>query len=118
MNPPFTPVNVANLSVELKHHPYQHFAASVLHDLQWGCNIGYTGPRSARITPNLKSALLHPDAVSAALAKEVFNWPHRRSLSLSTYPQSPMLPTWGSTQEGRHLAHYNGSLLPPWFFNQ
>ena len=45
----------------------------LLHDLQWGCNIGYTGPRSARITSNLKSSLLHPDAVSAALAKEVSN---------------------------------------------
>ena len=73
LTPPSTPVNIANLSTELKHHPNQQFATSLLHDLQWGCHVGYIGPRFARITPNLTSALLHPDAVSAALAKEVSN---------------------------------------------
>ena len=73
LTPPSTPVNVANLSTELKHHPNQQFVTSLLHDLQWGFHVGYTGPCFARITPNLTSALLHPDAVSAALAKEVSN---------------------------------------------
>ena len=73
LGPPSTPVNLPSLSAELKHYPDQQFTASLLHDLQWGCNIGYTGPRSARITPNLKSAHLHPGAISAALAKEVSN---------------------------------------------
>ena len=72
-SPPSTPVNITNLTAELKHHPDQQYAASLLHNLQWGCNIGYTGPRFARITPNLKSAHLHPEAISAALAKEVSN---------------------------------------------
>ena len=71
--PPSTPVKVANLSTELKHHPNQQFVTSLLHDLQWGCHVGYTSPCFARITPNLTSALLHPDTVSAALAKEVSN---------------------------------------------
>ena len=73
LTPSSTPVNIANLSTELKHHPDQQFVTSLLHDLQWGCHVGYTGPRFARITPNLTSALRHPDAVSAALAKEVPN---------------------------------------------
>ena len=63
LSPSSTPVNITNLTAELKHHP----------DLQRGCNIGYTGPRFARITPNLKSAHLHPEATLAALAKEVSN---------------------------------------------
>ena len=63
LDPPSTPVNIVFLSAELKHHPDEQFIASLIHDLQWGCNIGYAGPRSARITPNLKSAYLHPDAV-------------------------------------------------------
>ena len=57
----------------LKHHPDQQYTASLLNDLQCGCNIGYSGPRFARITPNLKSAHLHPEAILAALAKEVSN---------------------------------------------
>ena len=67
------PVNIVSLSAELKHHPDEQFIASLIHDLQWGCNIGFAGPSSARITPNLKSAYLHPEAVSAALVKEVSN---------------------------------------------
>ena len=73
LNPPSTPINIINLSAELMHHPDQQYTASLLHNLQWGCNIGYTGPRLARITLNLRSAHLHPEAISAALAKEVSN---------------------------------------------
>ena len=51
----------------------QQFVTSLLHNLQWGCHVGYTSPCFARITPNLTSALLHPDTVSAALSKEVSN---------------------------------------------
>jgi len=72
LSPPSTLINI-NLTAELKHHPDQQYTASLLHDLQWGCNIGYTGPRSARITPSLKSAHLHSEAISAALAKEMSN---------------------------------------------
>ena len=59
------------LCTELKNHPNQKFASDLLNDLQWGCRLGYTGPRAPRVTPNLKSATLHPQAVSDALAKEV-----------------------------------------------
>ena len=73
LSPPSTLVNIINLTAELEHHPDQQYTASLLHSLQWRCNIGYTGPRFARITPSLKSAHLHPEAISAALAKEVSN---------------------------------------------
>ena len=43
----------------------------VLYDLCFGCNISYSGLHSAMITLNLQSALLHPKAVSQALAKEL-----------------------------------------------
>ena len=71
LSSPTTPIVIPNLATELKNHPNQKFASDLLHDLQWGCRLGYTGPRSPRVTPNLKSATLHPQAVSAALAKEV-----------------------------------------------
>lgn len=81
---PSTPVNVINLTAELKHHPDQHYTGSLLHDLQWGCNIGYTGPRSARIT---QTTHLHPEAISAALAKEVSNGPfHHHPSPISHAP--------------------------------
>jgi len=69
--PPTTPTAIPSLSTELKNHPNQMFASDLLQDLQWGCHLGYTGPHAPRVTPNLQSATLHPQAVSDALAKEV-----------------------------------------------
>ncbi|KAL9976443.1 hypothetical protein ACROYT_G013744 [Oculina patagonica] len=69
--PPSTPVCIPNLAQELKHYPDRQFASDLLHDLQFGCRIGYQGPRHHRITPNLKSTLLHPEAVTEALQKEI-----------------------------------------------
>ena len=62
--PPSTPVCIPSLAQELKHYPDQQFATDLLHDLQFGCHISYQGPRYHRITPNLKSTLLHPEAVT------------------------------------------------------
>ena len=114
LNPPSIPVNIINLTAELKHHPDQQYTASLLQDLQWGCNIGYTGPRLARITPNLRSAHLHPEAISAALAKEVSNG-HTAGPFLS--PPIPNLQCSPLAQEGWHLAHHHGPLSPSRFFN-
>ena len=85
LQPPSTPVNISQLSAELQHHPDQQFAQGLLHDLRFGCNIGYSGPRSARITPNLQSALLHPEAVSEALAKEL-----SRGHTAGPFPSPPL----------------------------
>ena len=68
---PSTPVCMPMLAQELMNHPDRQFASDLVHDLQFGCRIGYQGPRHHRITPNLKSTLLQPDAVSEALSKEV-----------------------------------------------
>ena len=68
---PSTPVCIPNQVQELMNHPDHHFASDLVHDLQFGCRLGYQGPRYHRITPNLKSTLPHPNAVTEALMKEV-----------------------------------------------
>ena len=68
---PSTPVCIPKLAQELMNHPDRQFASDLFHDLQFGCCIGYQGPHQHRITPNLKSTLLHPDAVTEALSNEV-----------------------------------------------
>lgn len=68
---PSTPVCIPNLAQELLNHPDRQFVSDLVHDLQFGCRLGYQGPRYHRITPNLKSTLLHPNAVTEALMKEV-----------------------------------------------
>ena len=72
---PSTPVCIPNLVQELMNHPDCQFASDLVHDLQFGCRIGYQGPRHQRITPNLKPTLPHPDAVTEALLKEVSRGP-------------------------------------------
>ena len=85
LQPSSTPVNISQLSAEIQQHPDQQFAQGLLHDLRFGCNIGYSGPRSARITPNLQSALLHPEAVSETLAKEL-----SRGHTAGPFPSPPL----------------------------
>ena len=85
---PSTPVCISNLALELKSHPDRQFATELLHDLQFGCRIGYQGLRYHRITPSLKSTLLHPEA------------------------------SRGCPKKGRLLAYHHGSLFPPRFFDQ
>ena len=68
---PSTPVCIPKLAQELMNHPDRQFASDLVYDLQLGCRIGYQGPHHHRIIPNLKSTLLHPDAVTEALLKEV-----------------------------------------------
>ena len=68
-------------------HPDRQFASDLVHDLHFGCRIGYQGPRHCRITPNLKSSLRHPDAVSEALSKDV-----NKSHTAGPFPSLP-LPT-------------------------
>ena len=67
-------------------HPDRQFVSDLVHDLQFGCRLGYRGPRYHRITPNLKSTLLHPNAVTEALMKEMFRF---RQLA----PQADLEPT-------------------------
>ena len=43
------------------------YLAELIHALTHGFNIGYTGPRTALIAPNLCSAMEHPHIVDEAL---------------------------------------------------
>ena len=53
-------VSPIKLAQEPLNHPDHQFASNLVHDLQFGCCIGYQGPRHHRIIPNLKSTLFHP----------------------------------------------------------
>lgn len=74
-------------------HPDRQFVSDLVHDLQFGNRLGYQGPHYHRITPNLKSTLLHPNAVTEVLLKEVSRG-HRAgpfsSLPLPTLQCSPL----------------------------
>ena len=66
-----SPIDIYHLELELTNHPDRNFVINLLSTLKEGARIGYCGPRSARISPNLISATEHPDVVSSNLAKEV-----------------------------------------------
>lgn len=69
---PINPCCKPNLTQELMNHPDPQLTSDLVHNLQFGCRIGYRGPPCHHsITLNLKSTLLHPDAVTEALSKEV-----------------------------------------------
>ena len=68
--PHVTPVNVDLLCAELASNPDCVFVSSLIIDMSYGARIGYTGPRSAFLAPNLASADEHAAAISAFLTKE------------------------------------------------
>ena len=64
-------IDIYRLDLELTAHPDGKFVFNLQSALKEGTCIGYCGLRSARISPNLISAMQHPDVVSANLQKEV-----------------------------------------------
>ena len=66
-----SPIDIYCLDLELTNHPDRKFVFNLLSTLKEGARIGYCGPRSARVSPNLISATQHPDVVSANLEQEV-----------------------------------------------
>ena len=68
--PHVTPVSVDLLRAELASHPDRVFVSSLINDMSYGARIGYTGPRSAFMAPNLASVDEHAAAISAFLTKE------------------------------------------------
>ena len=66
-----SPIDIYRLDLELTDHPDHNFVFNLLSTLKEGARIGYCGPHSARISPNLISATQHPDVVSSNLEKEV-----------------------------------------------
>lgn len=66
-----TPINVDRLEQELSDHPDPTFASTLCGQLRFGAHIGYKGPRIARFSRNLPTALANPTIVTANLEAEV-----------------------------------------------
>ena len=84
-------IDINRLELELTEHPDRNFVFNLLSTLKEGARIGYSGPRSARISPNLISATQHPDVVSANLRKEV-----NLGRVAGPYPAPPLVSSRGS----------------------
>ena len=82
-----TPNDIYRLELELANHPDRNFVSNLLSTLEEAARIGYSGPRSSRVSPNLISATQHPEVVT-------LNW---QKVSLGRvagpYP-SPPLPNF------------------------
>ncbi|CAH3132596.1 unnamed protein product [Porites lobata] len=55
-----SPIDIYRLELELATHPNRNFVYNLLSTLKEGARIGYTGPRSDWVSPNLISAAQHP----------------------------------------------------------
>ena len=66
----WTPIRLFLLECELSSYSDKVFVRQLIHDLQFGCNIGYTGPQFAHLANNLPSAHQQPNAIDATLKKE------------------------------------------------
>ena len=66
-----SPIDSYRLELELATHPNRNFVCNLLSTLKEGARIGYTGPRSDQVSPNLISAAQHPEVVSLNLQKEI-----------------------------------------------
>lgn len=65
-----TSVNAHHLYLELSAHPDQPFVKQLLHNLQYGCAIGYNGPQFSHCSNNLPSAFQQPSVLDTTLASE------------------------------------------------
>lgn len=66
-----TPLRPQTFARLLNNHPDQAFVSKLITSLQTGFDIGYSGPHSPLIVPNLHSASIHPHIVDEALEKEI-----------------------------------------------
>ena len=67
---PRTPINVHHLHQELSSHPDQAFVKQLIHNLQYGCAIGYSGSQFSHCSTNLPSAFQQPSVLDTSLASE------------------------------------------------
>ena len=65
-----TPINTHHLHQELISHPDQLFVIQLIHNLEHGCAIGYSGPQFSHYYNNLLSAFQQPSVPDNALAFE------------------------------------------------
>ena len=64
------PLQPEQFSCLLRNHPNRTFVNSLITSLTHGFDIGYSGTRTLRISPNLKSAFEHKDIVQQSLDTE------------------------------------------------
>ena len=67
---PWSPIRPFILERELSFYPDKVFVRQLVHDLQHGCSIGYTGPQFAHLASNLPTAYQQPDVIDATLQRE------------------------------------------------
>ena len=68
---PRSPTESLGTRLELPNHPGKTFVKWLLHSIDNGVSLGYSGPRTSHISPNLSSARLHPMAIEEELMKEI-----------------------------------------------
>jgi len=64
-------LSASNLQAGLASHPDRNFADTLVHACTNGVDIGYTGPRSLRLSSNWPSAHQYSSAVEDSLAKDI-----------------------------------------------
>ena len=65
-----TPINTHHLYQALISHPDQVFVTQLIHNLEHGCAIGYSGPQFSHCCNNLSSAFQQPSVLDNTLASE------------------------------------------------
>lgn len=68
---PITPLNLAAFRFYLCDHPDKKFVSKILHIISHGADIGYSGPKCSRFTPNSLSARDKVDALSKQIETEI-----------------------------------------------
>ena len=71
LHAPHTPLRPQVFAWFLSSHPGPTFVFKLVQSLTDGFNIGYHGPHTHLIAPNLSSALQHPQVINEALNNEV-----------------------------------------------
>ena len=85
---PCTPMRSHTLLTELTSHPDRSFMHQLICNLQYGCDIGYTGSQFPHCSNNLPSSFQHPSTLDANITAECDT-----GRILGPF-KNPPLPTW------------------------
>ena len=66
----WSPIQPFILEHELSFYPDKVFVRQLVHNLQHGCSVGYTGPQFAYLASNLSTAYQQLDVIGATLQRE------------------------------------------------
>ena len=65
-----TPIRLHALQAELTIHPDQTFVHQLIHNMQYGCDISYTGPQLSHYSINFPSSFQHPSPLDDNIITE------------------------------------------------